>query len=341
MEAFHLDKDGRVRPGVSTDGGSHFTGFATTPSKMEDAWLGPDPNGLRIGGCGDVAGLIHHLRNSSRKEVWVVYCLEDGQAIGVEMVGCGGDMARWQAREVLFRAFIRGIQRISVVSNELDRTFDPPEIDLEQRRMYQRAADLLGIAVDHQVFVGLKGFSELMRSGEIVAHDWSEASQGLKTPPEIAGIVERPDPENASFAATLQQQIRSADDAEAVARRILSPGDRVALAVLHTTRGDAITGIFPVGSGDRVDQESMRQAFAAGLRGACHRVLILAGGQGDEWERSVEEHLGPSFVALHRDTYLMPTMTVLVGPARRKVWGSLDSQVEPPPSEPHIWDRLR
>lgn len=234
------------------------------------------------------------------------------------------------------RAFIRGVPRISVVSNEFDRTFDPPKIDLEQRRMYQRAADLIGIAIDHQVFVGRKGFSELLRSGEIVAHDWSEASRGLTTPPEIDGRGERPVPENAAFAATLEQPLQSADDVEAVARRLLAPDDRVALAVL-TTRAGAISGVFPVGGDDCVDEESMRQAFAAGLRCFCHRVLILASGAGAEWERSVEEHLGPSFVALHSETYLMPTMTVLLTPGGRRVWGSLDTRIEPPPPEPPKW----
>ena len=65
--------------------------------------------------------------------------------MGVEMVGCGGRERRWTA---LWRAFDRGGPRVSLVSCDYDRVFEPPAIDLEQRRMFQRAADLLGIAID-------------------------------------------------------------------------------------------------------------------------------------------------------------------------------------------------
>lgn len=332
---FHLGADGRIRLG---DEGEPFTGVATVPTKVEDGWLGPTATVEPVDVASVVAGIFRdRLQDSARKEVWVLYCREDGRPMGVEMVGCGGWEGRWSAREVLWRAFVRGVPRVSLVSCDYDCAFDPKAMDLEQRRMFQRAADLLGIAIDHQIFAGYEGFSELTLTGQIVCHDWDEASPWRHDLPEIHGKIDRVVLDNDRFAATLQQRIASADEAEAVTRRLFDLTERVAVAVLHVPESGQIAGVFPVGGADWLDAESTRLAFAAGMRGFCHRVLILASGAGDEWERSVEEHLGPSFVALHCETYLMPTMTVLIGPGGRKVWGSLDSRIEPPPAEPPKW----
>lgn len=243
--------------------------------------------------------------------------------MGVEMVGCGGWEGRWSAREVHWRAVVRGVPRVSLVSCDYDCAFDPRPIDLEQRRMFQRAAELLGIVIDHQVFVGHEGFSELTAAGEIVCHDWDQAVPWAHELPEIYGRVDRVVLENDQFAATLQQRIASADDAEAMARRLLDPTERVAVAVLHVAESAQVAGVFPVGGGDWLDAESARLAFTAGMRGFCHRVLILASGEGEDWESRLEMHLGPAFLEWIEHSYLRPSMTVLVRPSGRVVWGSI------------------
>lgn len=318
---FHLDGDGRIRLGGD---GEPFTGVATVPTKMEDGWLGP---GMRVDSVDSsvvVAGIFRdRLKDSARKEVWVLYCREDGRPMGVEMVGCGGWQGRWSAREVFWRAFVRGVPRVSLVSCDHDCVFAPRAIDLDQRRMFRRAAELLGIVIDHQIFVGRKGFSELTTAGAIVCHDWDQALPWRYELPEIYGKIDRVVLDNHRFAATLQQRIASADEAEALARRLLDPTERVAVAVLHVAESGQIAGVFPVGGGDWLDAESARLAFAAGMRGFCHRVLILASGEGEDWQARLEMHLGPSFLEWIEESYLRPSLTVLVRPSGRVVWGAI------------------
>lgn len=323
---FYLDAEGRVRSGECPEGGVPFTGVVTVPFGREIEGFDRHRTVARIRDGADVAAVFRHSSGLIKKQLWVLYCDGDGAPTGVEMVGLGGRDSRWSAREVLYRAFGRAVARVSLVSNDAYDALDPPDEDLAQRRMFQRAAAALGITIDHQVFVGLDGFAEVQRSGEFTRHGWDEAPRPRKKVPVIEGYVDHVVPDHPRLAVTLERQITTVDEAEAVARELLVADERVALAVLQVANGGEVTGVFPVGCADWLDEDSARLAFSAGFRGFCHRVVVLASGEGGEWETRIENYLGPGFLDWVAETYLLETATVLVRRGDWRVWGSLPAR---------------
>lgn len=318
---YYLDDDGRVRASARGER-APFTGIATlfTGEIVEHA--AGYRSVERINGCIDVAATFREHADLIPKHFWVLYCAADGTPTHIERVGLGGDDARWSARETLCHAVHQHVPRVSLISNTY-RSLEPPQVDLEQRQMFAKAAAVLGITIDHQVFIGPDGFAELTDGGELVGHAWQDAARPSRKIPSIFGKVGRLVPEHPGLAAALAKAINSVDDAEAVARLLLRGDEPVALALLHATRGGQITGVFPIGSGESLDESSARLAFAAGLRGICDRVIILAGGVGAEWEERVETFLGPVLLDLIGETYVFASITVLVRPDGRRVWGEL------------------
>jgi hypothetical protein len=334
---YYLDDDGRVRAGASTEG-TPFAGIATAATgkvvERHEGYCSVDV----IRWCGDVACTFRDWAHSSRKELWVLYCSADGVPRAVELVGAGGFTARWSAREVLHRAFNQKFPRVSLAS-ATENAVAPLEIDLAQREMFARAAAALGIAVDHQVFIGPDGFAELTAAGELVGHSWDAAPNPEMEIPSLEGRNAPPTDQYPTLAAALERRIGTADDAEAVARLLLRGDEQIALAVLHVAEHGDVAGVFPIGCGDHLDESSAQAAFAAGMRGFCHRVIVVASGLGEEWESRIERFLGPTFLDWIGESYLFDSITVLVRPDGRRVWGEITGPRPAPPSRVELaWD---
>ncbi len=334
--AYYLDDDGRVRAGAST-GGTPFAGIATAATgkviERHEGYCSVDV----IRWCGDVACTFRDWAHSARKELWVLYCSADGVPRAVELVGAGGFTARWSAREVLHRAFNQQFPRVSLASTT-ENAVAPLEMDLAQRTMFARAAAALGITIDHQVFIGREGFAELTAAGDLVGHRWDDAPNPGKKIPSLEGRIAPPTDRYPGLAAALARRIRTAEDAEAVARLLLRGDEQIALAVLQVAENGDVAGVFPIGGSDHLNESSAQAAFAAGMRGFCHRVIVLASGVGEEWEGRVEGFLGPTFLEWIGETYLFDSMTLLIRPEGRTVWGELGGprRVEPPEAH-HPW----
>lgn len=316
--SFHLDGDGRVRTGAGH--GPRFAGVATLPLAPA-RWKRAAGGG--VADAGDVALRFRGDAGADRKKMWVLYCDDDGSVLARELVGSGGDDARWSGLELLRRALCQGVRRLSVVST-LAWNDEPLEIDLAQRRMFDRAAAALDVVIDHHVFVGGDGYYELRRSGEVVGHAWQSVAARPVPPlrPDFEGSLAEAPAAPPQLDAALKRRVASADDAETLARALLHAEERLALAVLHEARG-GITGVFPVGCDAWLDESSAAAAFRAGFQGLCHRVLVLASGGGADWERRVETYLGPRFLAWMEEVCLLPSLTVLVHPQGRRYWGAI------------------
>jgi hypothetical protein len=238
-------------------------------------------------------------------------------------VGLGSFDTRWSALSVLRRAVARDVPRVSLASN-LDDDSTPSAVDIAQAQMLRRAASALEVTVDYQVFVGRDGYGELSPSRGVVTHTWRDAPQPDRWIPEVFGVVRHVQPGPPRLAAALCNHVRTVDDCEGLARALLRADERIALAVLHADESGDVTGVFPIGSNERLDERAPDLAFRAGFRGFCHRVLVVAGGAGDrDWEGRLERHLGPKFLAWLEECCFLPSVTMLVGPDGRRFWGGL------------------
>lgn len=284
---FYRTESGEIKYGTPPAGAKPFAGHTVLQQAARKVPRGSGiVAGTRINGPEDTAAMFRGMVDLDRERFWMVHMDGAAKPTAVEMVSQGSLTASIvHPREVFKNAMQLGTRAVAFVHNHPSGIPTPSREDQEITARLVEVGARLGIPVRHHVVVGSKGWAEVSLVSTVEWRPHAHTDGKPRTLPGVEGrLVEQPPP--ATWDGVMETQLRRSLDVAALGRRLLDPGDRIAVALILDNKHRVI-GAFPFAAErftDRVASDVMRIAIGGGAAS----LIIAASSDGDQWQHELQ-----------------------------------------------------